>query len=1141
MKKHLLSIIASIIICALLLIGCGGGGGGGGGTSTPSEPTEFIYSTEANNKGSFRLTSNKSGAIIESSEEGTLATGSSIVLTERLAKSNESKLYGGNSSNIYTLQAKNGNKTIKKLDKPVILTIPNNFGKEFKTFFLGSKSETASDWQYTQILDDNDTNPTIVKTARLAVKDLSTFKVKTFRLSYSFAIFASKDSIENKLTNADSVKLMTFSADPAKVYYDKNNKYITDIKVSSCITANKSSALFDGSEVTSQLVFFNSNSVDLSGLKIDGSAAVQTSSTDKDSSNNQYSHTIYIKSYKKNNTAISGNNATYTFELKLSGISTKDFPDSFRVKTVLKDANGTEFASEGSVKLKKEKEPEKTNTNTSTSTSTSTNTKTSTGTSTNTKTSTSTGTSTKTSTATSTNTKTNTSTDTGSNTTTQTTTSTGSETSSDTNTASSTDTGSSTSTTTSSDTNTSSNTQTTTNTDTNTGSGTSTETNTQTSTNTDTNSNTDTSTSTGTGTGTITQATAEITTSNDDIFNDLYVTQPTFEITIKEKSNYSENVVSNAVSVKLGDTDVSVNKTWNNGKLNIAFDDGVLNVNETYKISINGAKDNENIDIISFNEFSFTTLPFRGKGTNSSPFVLDDAVSPMLTDSEGNMLLVASLSINVSSIKDSLGNSVELPSTCNIATGTASNTKWNNQQAVFDSQNKKLLVSIPENLLWQANSQLGITANFTGRYKSKTIYFKTSEQNITTETGTNWFVGEGTVDNPYWVYTPAQLDNIRNNLNSTYKMMRDINISTDYYVSNTNTLENGWTAIGLGGVQSTFFGNLDGNNKIISGMRSNKGLFFQNSESLSNEDYGIINLIIATDCAVISDSLNIGSVVASNKGKISNCSNYGSVISNSSTSSYAGGICGAMNASETTGLITNCSNYGIVQGRSIVGGIVGFNYGGVIKNCFNAGEITGTNQQVGGICGQSGPGYKGEYLIIESCCNTGNIIGGKYSLGGIVGNSSGGDIDNCCNTGAVTGSLEESGLIGGIVGNCGGTTASIIGNCYSIGNFTGNTSVDTNSIAGSCSNHVTAVVNCFSAKATLINGSETTSNKLFYSTNDIGINNYVFENGYSSEIQSVQWSSGVSACGNTWTDSRYWILSSNALPKLVNCGANHNN
>ena len=371
MKKHLLSIIASIVICAVLLIGCGGGGGGGG-SSTPSEQSEFIYSTEANTKGTFRLTSSKSGAVIESSEEGTLAKGSSIVLTERLAKSNESKLYGGNSTNIYTLQAKNDNKTVSKLEKPIIITIPNNFGKEYNKFFLGSKSETASDWQYTQILDDNETNPTIVKNARFALKDLNSFKVKTYRLSYSFAIFASKDSGEDKITNSDSVKLMTFSASPTKVYYDKNSKYITDIKVSTCITSNKSSSLFDGSEVTSQVVFFNGSSVDLSGIKIDGVNAVQSSSTTKDSSNNQYSHTLNIKSYKKNNITISGNNATYTFELKLTGVSTKDFPDSFRVKTILKDANGTEFASEGSIDLIKEKEPEKIETNTETDTSTDT-------------------------------------------------------------------------------------------------------------------------------------------------------------------------------------------------------------------------------------------------------------------------------------------------------------------------------------------------------------------------------------------------------------------------------------------------------------------------------------------------------------------------------------------------------------------------------------------------------------------------------------------------------------------------------------------------------------------------------------------------------------------------------------------------
>ena len=150
----------------------------------------------------------------------------------------------------------------------------------------------------------------------------------------------------------------------------------------------------------------------------------------------------------------------------------------------------------------------------------------------------------------------------------------------------------------------------------------------------------------------------------------------------------------------------------------------------------------------------------------------------------------------------------------------------------------------------------------------------------------------------------------------------------------------------------------------------------------------------------------------------------------------------------------------------------------------------------------------------------------------------GGDIDNCYNTGSVTGSVEDGSGFAGIVGMCGGSTSMNIGNCFTVGNVVGNSSIK--AISGITTTQVTAIVNCFVIKETLINGTVATTNDLFWSSNDIGSNNYVFENGYSSEIQSAEWSSGVSACGNTWTDSRYWILSSNDLPKLVNCGANHN-
>ena len=51
--------LLAALVSSLLLTACGGGGG-----STPSEQTEFIYSTTANNKGTFKLTSVKSGAML---------------------------------------------------------------------------------------------------------------------------------------------------------------------------------------------------------------------------------------------------------------------------------------------------------------------------------------------------------------------------------------------------------------------------------------------------------------------------------------------------------------------------------------------------------------------------------------------------------------------------------------------------------------------------------------------------------------------------------------------------------------------------------------------------------------------------------------------------------------------------------------------------------------------------------------------------------------------------------------------------------------------------------------------------------------------------------------------------------------------
>lgn len=86
------------------------------------------------------------------------------------------------------------------------------------------------------------------------------------------------------------------------------------------------------------------------------------------------------------------------------------------------------------------------------------------------------------------------------------------------------------------------------------------------------------------------------------------------------------------------------------------------------------------------------------------------------------------------------------------------------------------------------------------------------------------------------------------------------------------------------------------------------------------------------------------------------------------------------------------------------GGITGALYNGIVRNCFNLGNITssGNNYNKGGIVGEGGSN-----ATIQNCYNMGSIAG-YYQVGGIVGaiadNGHKTVLANCYNIGKVTGS-----------------------------------------------------------------------------------------------------------------------------------------
>lgn len=145
-------------------------------------------------------------------------------------------------------------------------------------------------------------------------------------------------------------------------------------------------------------------------------------------------------------------------------------------------------------------------------------------------------------------------------------------------------------------------------------------------------------------------------------------------------------------------------------------------------------------------------------------------------------------------------------------------------------------------------------------------------------------------------------------------------------------------------------------------------------------------------------------------------------------SSTNGGIVSRM----TDGLIEGCtSRVNITStGGSEIGGITGFMISSTVKNCINYGTITGSGDGLGGIVG-----YMQGLDVIDSCINRGNIQSTANMTGGIVG-SAFGLVRNCINIGEVSGTTKVGGIAG--KENCGASTSNGVYNCANLAAVTAN-------------------------------------------------------------------------------------------------------
>ena len=283
--------------------------------------------------------------------------------------------------------------------------------------------------------------------------------------------------------------------------------------------------------------------------------------------------------------------------------------------------------------------------------------------------------------------------------------------------------------------------------------------------------------------------------------------------------------------------------------------------------------------------------------------------------------------------------------------------------------------------------------------------------------------GNGTEAEPFILKTAEHLEWFRDYVNvgktsACAKIADDveeIDMSTVCHKADAEkqVAELNWTPIG--NYFKQYQGTFDGNGKTIRNLFISstsdeigffgyaadcriKNITFDNAKVKGNDNY---STGILAGCA--------GSCVIENIKTTGNCSVEGKY--------ETGGIAGRAN-----GNISNCENHAIVNGLHSVGGIVGicFDSENSITSCANYGEITGTDQFVGGIIGYFGEGS------LQNSANNGNVTG-DARVGNLIGYANICNINNVLGIGNITANYADcNGLIVGYIADASSSASGIL-------------------------------------------------------------------------------------------------------------------
>lgn len=305
--------------------------------------------------------------------------------------------------------------------------------------------------------------------------------------------------------------------------------------------------------------------------------------------------------------------------------------------------------------------------------------------------------------------------------------------------------------------------------------------------------------------------------------------------------------------------------------------------------------------------------------------------------------------------------------------------------------------------------------------------------------------GSGTKDDPYLIFNPIQLHNIRNftGYDDVYfKLMSDIDL-TEFIDDNSPT--EGWEPIGS--VQSPFMGNLDGDGHTISGIRIDRkvdcvgffscvknanisNLMFEGSTIKGNSHVGacigaadnsVINGVSALFNNVDGQKFTAGLIGSAQDGCHITSAQYAGAVN--VTGGYVGGLVSWVY--DNVSISKSTVNATTIIGKGdYVGGLVGFSFeSNYADNSISANLISGSLNYTGGAIG-----FASGMTVSNSYAFVGNIKGGAYT-GGFVGKNTQ-STDKVSNCGVVA-NVDGTEYVGGFNGAFNGTA----NNVFAIGDI----------------------------------------------------------------------------------------------------------